>query len=152
MGGIVQRKIREINRFAGELRSETNSEHRPGLKIARARGGRARGLDVEQLLIPRGDFIVNERASAAYEKLPIIAMRKVHVTDVGIDPPLPNLKKLKIVDDPDVRGIEAFSRASLEKRFRGRRGSVLVRRSALSESCDRAAQAKQCRIDRCTQE
>src|SRR5271169_3874453 len=115
MGGIVQRKICEINRFAGELRSETNAEHRPGLQIARARGGRACSLDVEQLLIPRGDFIVNERASAAYEKLPIIAVREVHVTDVGINPLFANLEKLKIVDDPDVRRIQAFSRASLKK-------------------------------------
>jgi len=63
-----------------------------------------------------------------------------------------NVSAVAFVDDSDVRRIEAFSGASLKKRFRRRRGSALVRRSALGESSDSAAQANQRRIYRGAQE
>src|SRR5580704_14901400 len=147
-GGIIQRKIREIDSFIGKFWSETNAKHRPRLQISGAHGGRARGLHVKQLLIPRCKLAIVKRASATNEKLPIISVAEVHVTNVGINPLFPDLEEFKIVDDANMRLIQAFSRASLKKRFSRRRGSVLVRRSALGETSRGAAQAKQCRVHR----
>src|SRR5579872_2165245 len=150
LGRIIERQIREIDSFIGEFWSETNTAHRPRLQISGAHGGRARGLDVKQLLIPRCKRAIIKCAPATNEKLPVISVAEVHVTNVGINPLFPGLEKFKIVDDANVRRIKALSRAGLKKRFRKRRGSVLVRRSALGETGSGAAQAKQSRVHRIT--
>jgi len=67
-------------------------------------------------------------------------MSEVNVTNVRINPLFANLKKLKIVDYPNVRSLNAFASTCQIKRFCGCNLSVLVRRGILTET--RAAKFK----------